>query len=148
MRVLYRSRQNDRLHVMLVLVHIDITPPHTPLPVFRRIGERTIPYSWRASRKTGYCGAENISRGYHKNGGRVLFSDESKCTRQSDSRRVIIWRENGAHFHFSCVTKIDNVVAKESLSIVAYVGWPYTTVRFRCGYCRLRAIGMRSWKTK
>ncbi|GFY30090.1 hypothetical protein TNCV_4074031 [Trichonephila clavipes] len=28
MRVLYRSRQNDRLHVMLVLVHIDITPPH------------------------------------------------------------------------------------------------------------------------
>ncbi|GFY35088.1 hypothetical protein TNCV_5044631 [Trichonephila clavipes] len=27
-RVLYRSRQNDRLHVMLVQVHIDITPPH------------------------------------------------------------------------------------------------------------------------
>ncbi|GFV11895.1 hypothetical protein TNCV_1217701 [Trichonephila clavipes] len=27
MRVLYRSRQNDRLRVMLVLVHIDITPP-------------------------------------------------------------------------------------------------------------------------
>ncbi|GFW76373.1 hypothetical protein TNCV_1581521 [Trichonephila clavipes] len=33
---------------MLVLVHIDITPPHTPLPVFQRIGERTIPYSWKA----------------------------------------------------------------------------------------------------
>ncbi|GFW80687.1 hypothetical protein TNCV_3235391 [Trichonephila clavipes] len=49
MRVLYRSRQDDRLHVMLVLVHIDITPPHTTLPVFRRIGERTIPCSWRAS---------------------------------------------------------------------------------------------------
>ncbi|GFU99998.1 uncharacterized protein TNCV_4056721 [Trichonephila clavipes] len=47
MRVLNRSCQNDRLRVMLVLVHIDITPPHTPLPVFRRIGERTIPYSWR-----------------------------------------------------------------------------------------------------
>ncbi|GFT14598.1 uncharacterized protein TNCV_632151 [Trichonephila clavipes] len=31
---------------MLVQVHIDITPPHTPLPVFRRIGERTIPYLW------------------------------------------------------------------------------------------------------
>ncbi|GFW22119.1 uncharacterized protein TNCV_1632491 [Trichonephila clavipes] len=45
MRVLYRSRQNNRLRVMLVLVHIDITPPHTPLPVFRRIGERTVPYS-------------------------------------------------------------------------------------------------------
>ncbi|GFV99131.1 uncharacterized protein TNCV_1511071 [Trichonephila clavipes] len=46
MRVLYRSRQDDRLRGMLVLIHIDITPPHTPLPVFRRIGERTMPYSW------------------------------------------------------------------------------------------------------
>ncbi|GFW93098.1 hypothetical protein TNCV_3888391 [Trichonephila clavipes] len=27
MRVRYRSRQNDRLRVMLVLVHIDIIPP-------------------------------------------------------------------------------------------------------------------------
>ncbi|GFW65933.1 hypothetical protein TNCV_587591 [Trichonephila clavipes] len=27
MRVLYRSRQDDRLRVMLVLVHIDITLP-------------------------------------------------------------------------------------------------------------------------
>ncbi|GFU89391.1 uncharacterized protein TNCV_1783731 [Trichonephila clavipes] len=51
MRVLYRSRQNDRLCVMLVLVNIDITPPHTPLPVFRRIGERTIAYSWRACKQ-------------------------------------------------------------------------------------------------
>ncbi|GFW33905.1 uncharacterized protein TNCV_3589901 [Trichonephila clavipes] len=51
MQVLYRSRQNDHLRVMLVLVHIDITPPHTPLPVFRRIGERTIPYSWRACKQ-------------------------------------------------------------------------------------------------
>ncbi|GFX74632.1 uncharacterized protein TNCV_1158471 [Trichonephila clavipes] len=49
--VLNRSRQNDRLHMMLVLVHIDITPPHTPLPVFRRICERTIPYSWRACKQ-------------------------------------------------------------------------------------------------
>ncbi|GFT11831.1 uncharacterized protein TNCV_1923561 [Trichonephila clavipes] len=51
MRVLYRSRQNDRLCVMLVLVHIDITPPHTPLPVFQRIGERMIPYSWQACKQ-------------------------------------------------------------------------------------------------
>ncbi|GFV39757.1 transposable element Tcb2 transposase [Trichonephila clavipes] len=48
MRVLSRSRQNDRLRVMLVQVHIAITSPHAPLPVFWRIGERTIPYSWRA----------------------------------------------------------------------------------------------------
>ncbi|GFS95052.1 uncharacterized protein TNCV_341331 [Trichonephila clavipes] len=51
MRVLNRSCQNDRLRVMLVLVHIDITPPHTPLRVFRRMGERTIPYSWRACKQ-------------------------------------------------------------------------------------------------
>ncbi|GFS76459.1 uncharacterized protein TNCV_1620841 [Trichonephila clavipes] len=51
MRVLYRSRQDDRLRVMLVLVHIDITPPHTPLPVFWRIGERMTPYSWRACKQ-------------------------------------------------------------------------------------------------
>ncbi|GFU99260.1 hypothetical protein TNCV_2739211 [Trichonephila clavipes] len=38
MRVPYRSHQNNRLRLMLVLVHIlDITPPHTPVPVFRRI---------------------------------------------------------------------------------------------------------------
>ncbi|GFX14012.1 uncharacterized protein TNCV_612171 [Trichonephila clavipes] len=48
MRVLYRSCQNDRLCLMLVQVHIHITPPHTPLPVFWRIGKRTIPYLRRA----------------------------------------------------------------------------------------------------
>ncbi|GFY31543.1 uncharacterized protein TNCV_4693871 [Trichonephila clavipes] len=50
MLVRYRSRQDGRLYGMLVLVHIDITPLHTPLPVFRRIGER-IPYSWRACKQ-------------------------------------------------------------------------------------------------
>ncbi|GFS79312.1 hypothetical protein TNCV_4409651 [Trichonephila clavipes] len=34
--------------MMSVLVHIAITPPHAPLPVFWRIGKRTIPYSGRA----------------------------------------------------------------------------------------------------
>ncbi|GFU52667.1 uncharacterized protein TNCV_3893261 [Trichonephila clavipes] len=48
MRVRYRSCQDDRLRLMLVLVHIGITPPHTPMPVIRQIGERMIPYSWRA----------------------------------------------------------------------------------------------------
>ncbi|GFS56137.1 uncharacterized protein K02A2.6 [Trichonephila clavipes] len=48
-RVLNQSRQNDRLRVVSVLVHIAaITPLHTPMPVSRRIGERTIPYSWRS----------------------------------------------------------------------------------------------------
>ncbi|GFW45620.1 hypothetical protein TNCV_3245581 [Trichonephila clavipes] len=36
---------------MLVQVRKAITPPHTPLPVFQRIGERTIPYSWRACKQ-------------------------------------------------------------------------------------------------
>ncbi|GFW14962.1 hypothetical protein TNCV_4659231 [Trichonephila clavipes] len=48
MRLLNQSRQNDHLRVMLVQVHIAITSPHAPLPVFWRIGGRTIPYSWRA----------------------------------------------------------------------------------------------------
>ncbi|GFX54594.1 uncharacterized protein TNCV_792811 [Trichonephila clavipes] len=51
MRVRYRSRQNDRLRGMLVQVHIHITPLHSPLPVFRRIGECTIPYSWRGCKQ-------------------------------------------------------------------------------------------------
>ncbi|GFS62205.1 uncharacterized protein TNCV_477301 [Trichonephila clavipes] len=51
MRVLNRSRQNDRLRVMTVLVHIAITPLHTPMPVSQRIGERTIPYSWRTCKQ-------------------------------------------------------------------------------------------------
>ncbi|GFS55065.1 uncharacterized protein TNCV_2441441 [Trichonephila clavipes] len=55
MPVLNRSRQDDRHRVMLVLVHMDITQPHTPLPVFRRIGERMIPYSWRAFCKDRSC---------------------------------------------------------------------------------------------
>ncbi|GFW98069.1 hypothetical protein TNCV_2491251 [Trichonephila clavipes] len=32
----------------LVLVYIDITPPHTPMLVIQRIGERSIPYTWQA----------------------------------------------------------------------------------------------------
>ncbi|GFW41418.1 hypothetical protein TNCV_465091 [Trichonephila clavipes] len=33
MRGLYRSRQNYSLRVMLVLVHIDITPPQEPMAI-------------------------------------------------------------------------------------------------------------------
>ncbi|GFU63084.1 transposable element Tc3 transposase [Trichonephila clavipes] len=79
MRVLNRSCQNDRLCVMLVLVHIDITLPHTPLPVFRRIGERTIPYSWRndpQARRRFIEWAQNeidVVPNFHE---RILFSDE------------------------------------------------------------------------
>ncbi|GFV34327.1 transposable element Tcb2 transposase [Trichonephila clavipes] len=44
--------------------------------------------------------------------GHVVFSDESKCTRRRDSRRVFTWRENEACFHLSYVTKIDRFGAK------------------------------------
>ncbi|GFV99050.1 hypothetical protein TNCV_1510281 [Trichonephila clavipes] len=53
-RVLYRSRQDDHFRVMLVLVPIDITPPHTPLPVFWQIGKQMIPYSCRACLSVTY----------------------------------------------------------------------------------------------
>ncbi|GFU84938.1 hypothetical protein TNCV_4282061 [Trichonephila clavipes] len=53
MRVVNQSRPNDRLRVMLVQVHIAITPPHAPLPVFWRIGEQTMPYSWPEERVRG-----------------------------------------------------------------------------------------------
>ncbi|GFV73862.1 hypothetical protein TNCV_2625651 [Trichonephila clavipes] len=41
-----------------------------------------------------------------------LFCDESKLSRQSDYHRVFTWRENGARFHLSCVTKIDRLFGK------------------------------------
>ncbi|GFT87103.1 hypothetical protein TNCV_2748601 [Trichonephila clavipes] len=66
--------------------------------------------------KTGYSGAENISRERLKKGA-GFFSDESRFTRQSDSSRVFNWRESGAPFHRSYLTKrkSTNLVAKESL---------------------------------
>ncbi|GFW63292.1 transposable element Tcb2 transposase [Trichonephila clavipes] len=42
-----------------------------------------------------------------KEWGYVLFRDESKFPRQSDSCRVFIWRKSGSHFHSSYITKID-----------------------------------------
>ncbi|GFS62905.1 hypothetical protein TNCV_2054001 [Trichonephila clavipes] len=40
------------------------------------------------------------------------FSDELKCTKQSDSRRVITWRKNGAYIHPSYITKPDIIGEK------------------------------------
>ncbi|GFY24839.1 transposable element Tcb2 transposase [Trichonephila clavipes] len=61
--------------------------------------------------KTSYCGAENISHGHAKN--MVLFfCDESRFARQSDSFQVFIWRERGARFHPSFVTKINRFGGK------------------------------------
>ncbi|GFT12588.1 hypothetical protein TNCV_5093771 [Trichonephila clavipes] len=58
---------------MLVLVHIDITPPHTPLPVFRRIGERTIPYSWRACKRLRHS-CDGLRELHHLCDGLVAFA--------------------------------------------------------------------------
>ncbi|GFX55207.1 uncharacterized protein TNCV_1156641 [Trichonephila clavipes] len=106
MRVLYRSRLNDRLRVMLVLVHIDITPPHTSLPVFRRIDERTIPYLWRAfafavDRWRPDCGARRVRfiswPGSPMKGGRFVLdtfrSERMRVlyrSRQNDRLRVML----------------------------------------------------------
>ncbi|GFW20209.1 hypothetical protein TNCV_1855331 [Trichonephila clavipes] len=47
--------------------------------------------------------------------GNALFRDESKCSKLSDSRRVFPWRENGAHYHPSYVTKTDRFGGKRIL---------------------------------
>ncbi|GFS88001.1 uncharacterized protein TNCV_3929831 [Trichonephila clavipes] len=140
MRVLNRSRQNDRLHVMLVKVYIDITPLHTLMPVSRRIGERTIPYSWRACKQstivlqrvavtsgilsgesicllpTGnirYCGANYISHDHDRNEG--LFS--SVMCRNVPEEVVLVEcsSESEVRFHLSYVTKIDRFGNKGNL---------------------------------
>ncbi|GFW80848.1 uncharacterized protein TNCV_3779281 [Trichonephila clavipes] len=99
MRVLFQSRQDDRLRVMLVLVHIDIIPPHTSLPMFRRIGERTIPYSWRAYDATTAArkSAVQITSGSPMNEGRFVlgtFRSEGMQvlyrSRQDDHLRVML----------------------------------------------------------
>ncbi|GFV91885.1 hypothetical protein TNCV_2975561 [Trichonephila clavipes] len=41
------------------------------------------------------------------------ISYESKCTKQSNSRRVFTWRENGACLNPSYVTEIDRFGSKE-----------------------------------
>ncbi|GFW83409.1 hypothetical protein TNCV_2545071 [Trichonephila clavipes] len=46
----------------------------------------------------------------------VLFRDELRFTIQSDSRRVFIWKESGARFHSSYVTKIDGFDGKVILA--------------------------------
>ncbi|GFU04220.1 uncharacterized protein TNCV_863481 [Trichonephila clavipes] len=90
MQVLNRSRQDDRLRVMLVLVHIDIIPQHTPLPVFRRIGERTIPYSWRACKQLCHlCETALRSNGLFASmfDGLVAFAVD-RCSHDCGARRV------------------------------------------------------------
>ncbi|GFW15837.1 hypothetical protein TNCV_1545711 [Trichonephila clavipes] len=60
---------------------------------------------------TGYCGAENISCGHHKNRG-VFFSMMSRNVSDKGILIVFIRRENGAHVHPSYVTKIDRFGGK------------------------------------
>ncbi|GFY09101.1 hypothetical protein TNCV_4662921 [Trichonephila clavipes] len=76
----------------------------------------------------------------------VLFSDESKCTKKGNSRRVLTWRENGARFYPSFVTKIDRFGDK---GIIVCGG--ITTGMCQCTFSVLvlsthSAIGMRFWK--
>ncbi|GFX57153.1 hypothetical protein TNCV_2964331 [Trichonephila clavipes] len=62
--------------------------------------------------KTGYCGAENICFGHHKEQRHVLLTEELRFTLQSDSRRVFVWKESGACFLPFYETEIDRFGSK------------------------------------
>ncbi|GFX86451.1 hypothetical protein TNCV_3727201 [Trichonephila clavipes] len=83
-----------------------------------------------------YCGAENISCRHHNNWG-MLFSVMSKCTRQSDSRRVFTWGENGACIYPLYDTKINRFGGK---GILVYVGIMLGSCTPLCGYCQVTAL--------
>ncbi|GFV45021.1 uncharacterized protein TNCV_2169801 [Trichonephila clavipes] len=75
---------------MLVQIHIDITPLRTPLPVFRRIGERTILYSWRACKQLHHlCEKALRSNGLFASmfDGLVAFAVDRWC-HDCDARRA------------------------------------------------------------
>ncbi|GFV72951.1 hypothetical protein TNCV_1329591 [Trichonephila clavipes] len=59
-------------------------------------------------------------------------TDASKYTRQSGSRRVFIWRGNGARFHPSYEINIDRFGGKEILVCGGIVLCSRTPLRFRC----------------
>ncbi|GFW53819.1 uncharacterized protein TNCV_3939131 [Trichonephila clavipes] len=91
MRVRHRSRQDDRLRVMLVLVHIDITPPYTPLPVFRRIGERTIVASiWRYDNDAIQITARVTNKG-RKEGSFWVSSVPNECEYVNDHAKTTVF---------------------------------------------------------
>ncbi|GFX12795.1 hypothetical protein TNCV_3437691 [Trichonephila clavipes] len=61
--------------------------------------------------------------------GHVLFSDESKCTRQSDSSQVFTWRGNAARFNPSYVKKnATDLVTRNPCVWWNNNGWSYTAV--------------------
>ncbi|GFS48162.1 transposable element Tc1 transposase [Trichonephila clavipes] len=69
-----------------------------------------IPNKWYCNKE----GVENISDKHRKNGSLFLSVTSERFTRQSGSRRVFIWRENGARFHSSYVTNFDRFGGKGS----------------------------------
>ncbi|UYV61186.1 hypothetical protein LAZ67_1003756 [Cordylochernes scorpioides] len=55
----------------------------------------------------------------HDQWANVLFSDESRFSLNTDSRRVFIWREPGTRYHPSNIREIDSFRSRQSLSL----GW-------------------------
>ncbi|GFX18468.1 retrovirus-related Pol polyprotein from transposon opus [Trichonephila clavipes] len=83
----------------------------------------------------------------------VLFSEESKFTRLSDSHRVFIWRESGARFQHYYVTKIDRFGSKLVIVCVGvmlgsckplYV-FGASTVNSQCYRDIMEVYGMSFW---
>ncbi|GFU96651.1 hypothetical protein TNCV_4777351 [Trichonephila clavipes] len=62
--------------------------------------------SGRRISRPGIAELKTLVRGHHKNEG-GFFSVMSRNVPDKDSRRVFTWRENGARFRPSYVTKID-----------------------------------------
>lgn len=83
--------------------------------VYRRLAERAL-YARRpvvclplsaSHRRARLSWSRTHHSWTHQEWGRVLFTDESRFSTQSDSRRVFIWRERGARYHPSNVREID-----------------------------------------
>ncbi|GFV48445.1 hypothetical protein TNCV_3027151 [Trichonephila clavipes] len=79
------------------------------------------PFDCILQERQDICGAENINRGPHKNGGVfVLFNDEWKSPQTKGfSSSFHLENECGAHFHSSYVTKIERFRGK---GILVYGG--------------------------
>ncbi|GFV27023.1 hypothetical protein TNCV_4852601 [Trichonephila clavipes] len=79
-----------------------------------------VPLGLLPTGKTSYCGTNNISHGRtQQEWGHVLFRDELRFLRQSNSRRVFTWRENEALFYLTKIDRFVLVSSKHSLCVVA-----------------------------
>ncbi|GFX16140.1 hypothetical protein TNCV_4703961 [Trichonephila clavipes] len=101
---------------------MDITPPHTPLPVFRQIGERTIPYSWRACKQLRHVRRFNCAI----------------CVRRLENCVICVRRLNCV----ICVRRLENCVIRVTVWLLLWwIDGTTTVAREGCGsLCTARVI--------